>query len=87
MKQFILTLLLSAAILAGYSQDNTKVRCTHSTTKGKQCKNPAITGKTYCTVHDPNIPRCGSTDTSTGDSCKTRVKAPGMRCWRHTSTN
>jgi hypothetical protein len=64
------------------AQTSPEVRCEALTVKKVQCKNGAVEGTTYCTIHDPNSPRCGA-PTTKKTPCKMRVTKAGEKCWRH----
>ncbi len=57
-------------------------QCEGLTVKKVQCKNKAVEGSTYCGIHNPSVPRCG-TQTTKKQPCKNRVPKTGDKCFRH----
>lgn len=78
MKRFLLALLISLITLVSFAQD--KQQCAGKTKAGERCKYK--TANTYCTLHNPDTPRCGA-DKKSGGKCQRMVKNAGDKCFDH----
>lgn len=95
MKRLLLSLILSATMLCGYSQVTpTLTQCAEITSSGAQCTRAAEPGTKLCKRHGK--PRCGEGlkdkagviikpggITQKGQPCRIPVNAPGDRCYLH----
>lgn len=86
---FLFIIFCTAAAAQAQTADTTKVdtrtMCKATTKAGTPCKHHAKTPAAFCTIHNPETPKCGAV-TKSGAPCKRTVKASGQHCAVHNST-